>query len=281
MLEYGFIADPNFSTQHSAFICLGDMPIVDYWLWPTKMAFHDLTTSLTLPRNLRTLLGQGLKFIPTPYHTTRPSDLLQDQMGVNHIERSLRLTCFFLAHPPSDVAYNPCMCPTSDWTPPEHFFPKILSHRILQFKIRLHKLFQEPGQVFLNLSLPHRHTLTYLCNQTDFLVINCDKNLGPALIEQDKYIRLAVSDHLSDGNTYQALTADQAAQCQLENASAFQQWLQCYGNFLLANEYHYLREYAHGVTDPYLYFYLTMKIHKKPLKTRPIVAATSTDLVSG
>jgi hypothetical protein len=47
MLEYGFIADPNLSTRHNAFICLGDMPIVDYWLCPTKMAFHDLTTSLT------------------------------------------------------------------------------------------------------------------------------------------------------------------------------------------------------------------------------------------
>ena len=213
-----------------------------------------------------------MKFIPTPYRTTLPSDLLQDRTGVNHLERSLRLAFFFLAHPPSNAPYNPRMCPASDWTPPEQFFPKILTRRLAQFKIRLHRLFATSRQVKSNLSLPHRHTLTYLRNQNEFLVVNCDKNLGPALIERDKYIRLAISDHLSDGDTYQALTADEAAHRQVQNAKAFQAWLQSYRDFLLEDEFNYLHSYAQEVTDPFPYFYLTMKVHKKPLKTRPIVS---------
>jgi hypothetical protein len=35
------------------------------------MAFHDLTTRLKPPRNIRSLLGLNLKFIPTPTRNTQ------------------------------------------------------------------------------------------------------------------------------------------------------------------------------------------------------------------
>ena len=49
---------------------LGNMPTFDYYNTPSNKAFTDLTTTLTPPMNLQSLLGLGLKFIPTPFRTT-------------------------------------------------------------------------------------------------------------------------------------------------------------------------------------------------------------------
>jgi hypothetical protein len=57
---YGFVSDYNLSFKHSA------MPIWLYHSRPTRIAFHDLTTRMKSPKNLRYLLGLNLKFIPNP-----------------------------------------------------------------------------------------------------------------------------------------------------------------------------------------------------------------------
>lgn len=247
------------------------MPIVDYWLRASKLAFHDLTTYLTPPRNLRTLLGQGLKFIPTPNRTTRFSELQENRTGVTHLARSLRLACFFLSHPPPETTYNPRMAVPSDWMPTANFFPPFLSTRLLNFSIGLNQLFK-PKKSKSNLSLPHRYALTYLRSQTDFLVVHCDKNLGPALIERDSYIRLAIADHLSDATTYRRLSQDDALQSHLSNVDAFTDWLRRFKPLIPPEEHKYLTHYIGTVKDPFPFFYILMKIQKIPLKSRPIVS---------
>ena len=95
----------------------------DYWLRPTNLAFHNLTSDESPPRNLRSLLGLGLKFIPTPFHTNRFTDLTQPGFGIAHLEQSLRLCCFFLSQQPTSSTYNPQMYIPSTWVPPHQFFP--------------------------------------------------------------------------------------------------------------------------------------------------------------
>ena len=54
--------------------------------------------------------------------------------------------------------------------------------------------------------LPYQtRTLQSLQQQHDFLICPCDKNLGPAIIERDDYIKIAMRDHLLDGRTYRRL----------------------------------------------------------------------------
>ena len=56
-----------------------------------------------------------------------------------------------------------------------------------------------------NLTKPHRAALNYLRSQRDFIVAHCDKNLGPAIIERDKYISYAFCNHSNNTTTYKQL----------------------------------------------------------------------------
>jgi hypothetical protein len=249
------------------------MPSSDYWNRPTKLAFHDLTTTIAPPSNLRSLLGLGLKFIPTPFRTTRFSHLSQPGNGLAALERSLRIHCFFCATRKyeSTNEYNPKLQFPSSWNPPEKLFPTILKNRLFQFSLHLRRLFK-PRPSVPNLTKYHRNTLEYLRTQTDFIVANCDKNLGPAIIERDRYIELAFRDHLSDATTYQRLLPDEAAAAIETNKSLLQIWLLRHAVELNKQEHGYISYHSDAVTDPLPYFYLTMKVHKSPLKTRPIVS---------
>ena len=40
--------------------------------------------------------------------------------------------------------------------------------------------------------------------QQTFLIVPCDKNLGPAIIERQDYLKIAMRDHLSDTTTYKS-----------------------------------------------------------------------------
>eukprot|EP00957_Ditylum_brightwellii_P096897 7379716-Ditylum_brightwellii.AAC.1 len=73
--------------------------------------------------------------------------------------------------------------------------------------------------------LPHHcHTLQMLKNQDDFLVINCDKNIGPAILETSIYIKRAIT-HLSDTSTYERLNAVQANGFKEKITNKLQKWL--------------------------------------------------------
>ena len=251
---------------------LASLTTFDYWNRPSNLAFHDLTTQLSPPPNLKSLLGLGLKYIVTPFRSTSFSQLNKPNLGCPYLERSLRLRCFFCANggPPPDSEYNPKLHVPSDWTPPPQFFPQILDRRLFQFAIRLRKLFYT-RRALPNLSRTHRFSLDYLRSQKEFLVVNCDKNLGPAIIERDRYIQLAFRDHLSDATTYQRLSPVQARNYIFANQIRLRNWLAEHKEELNKQEHSYIHYHSSKVVDPLPYFYLLMKVHKVPLKTRPIV----------
>ena len=57
-----------------------------------------------------------------------------------------------------------------------------------------------------NLLSYQTRALQSLQQQQDSLICPCDKNLGPAIIERDDYIKIAMRDHLLDGRTYRKLS---------------------------------------------------------------------------
>jgi hypothetical protein len=250
------------------------MPVWYYFSRPTHMTFHDLTSTIAPPRNLRSLLGLGLKFIPTPSHTNQWSKMHNN--SYKRFERDLRLRAFFAGSAAKDddtPEYNPRMYVASSWTPPDKTFPPELPSRLDRFNAALSPLFKKK-KARPNL-LPHqRRALLSLQNNDDLLIVQCDKNLGPAVIEKTAYIEMAFRDHLSDGNTYMQLAHVDIIQEERRLRYLLGAWLKKHHACLSKSERKFLKHHIQCCTEPFPTFYLTMKVHKKPLKSRPIVSCS-------
>ena len=167
-----------------------------------RMAFHNFTKRHKPQKNLRSLLGLGLKFIPTPSLTNSWSRLKKS--SYDRLFRSVHLRFHFAGKPPSEgtPTYDPKIYVFSTWTPPHWTIPPIaLEERLSRFSSALNELFKtRKGKTNL---LPHQHrALRTLQQQQMFLIVLCDKNLGPTIIERHDYLKIAMRDHLSDTTTY-------------------------------------------------------------------------------
>ena len=132
------------------------MPTWYYFSRPSNMAFHDFTKRHKPQKNLRSLLGLGLKFIPTPGLTNSWSRLKKS--SYDRLFRSVHLRFHFAGKPPSEgtTSYDPKLYIHSTWTPPHWTIPPIaLEERLSRFSTALNKLFKtRKGKTNL---LPHQH----------------------------------------------------------------------------------------------------------------------------
>ena len=276
--QFGFVGDPTISKRHNASITLAKMPTWYYFSWPSNMAFHDFTKRHKPQKNLRSLLGLGLKFIPTPSLTNCWSRLKQS--SYDRLFRSVHLQFHFAGKPPSEgtTTYDPKIYVHSTWTPPHWTIPPILEERLTRFSSALNKLFKmRKGKTNL---LPHQHrALRTLQQQQTFLIVPCDKNLGPAIIERHDYLKIAMRDHLSDTTTYKSLTTSEIDRYSSDITKNILGWMKTHHKTLTKMERAFLRKKLKSNQSPYARFYLTLKAHKlKPgqtvdhLKSRPIVS---------
>jgi len=256
------------------------MPTWYYFARPHHLAFHDFTTYKTPPKNLRSLLGLGLKFIPTPRYTNTWRKI--SPTTFDRFKRSLHLKFHFAMtkdNEKDEDDYNPRMYVNSHWTPPPWTWPgAALDDRLKAFEQKLSTLFRR-RRCRTNL-LPHQHrALSALQNQQELLIVPCDKNLGPAIIETEEYIRLAFRDHLNCTTTYKRLSVAEAKLAEVQTKTAITAWLKRNKQHVTTMERKFLRKNLNENEDPFGRFYLTLKAHKlKPgdpvgaLKSRPIVS---------
>ncbi len=71
----GFLPNLALSIHKNAQQVLGNMSPGCYLLKAANTAFHDLTKWKSLPSATSSLLGLGLKFIPTPHHSSSHSEV--------------------------------------------------------------------------------------------------------------------------------------------------------------------------------------------------------------
>ena len=78
--QFGFVADPTKALLHNASSTLAHTPTWYYFSRPSHLAFHDLTRRKQPAKNLRSLLGFCLKFIPTPRCTNTWKKIKESSM---------------------------------------------------------------------------------------------------------------------------------------------------------------------------------------------------------
>ena len=246
------------------------MPAWSYFERPTNFAFHDLTTFIKPPPNLKSLLGNSLKYIPTQRFTNNFTKLSTESL--TRLNRDLDIRMFFAGDKIEDNDdFDSAMHIKSDWTPPTYGINQELQERFKQFTLRMKPLFKKrKGKS--NLLKHQRTTLRNLQQRKDLMIVQCDKNLGPAVIETEKYIQLAFKDHLNDSNTYKFLSPFEAAMKIGQIKLALASWIKKYANKVNTQCNKYMTKRLKANKDPYAYLYLTMKVHKgtNPLKSRPI-----------
>ena len=104
--QFGFVADPNKTLLHNASSTLAHTPTWYYFSRPSHLAFHDFTRSKQPAKNLRSLLGLGLKFIPIPRCTNTWKKL--KELSMPKFQRAIHLRFHFArTNSTPDDTYDP------------------------------------------------------------------------------------------------------------------------------------------------------------------------------
>ena len=104
------------------------------------------------------------------------------------------------------------------------------------------------------------------------MVVQTDKGLGPGAIKPREYIRYATRDHLGDKRKDQRLTPVAASYCAIRVQKMLEKWIRTYLDVLSKEERNFLRTHLRQNEEPWGFLYLLFKVHKNPLKTRPVVS---------
>jgi hypothetical protein len=110
--SHGFLPALTLSTHLNVRQVLGNTSAGCYFLHASNSMFHDLTNNYSLPPPAASLLGLGLKFIPTPSHSPATEEIAP---WLDHIERDIGLKTYFAGW---DEGENLKLLAKSIWRPP-------------------------------------------------------------------------------------------------------------------------------------------------------------------
>ena len=267
MNNYGFVPDPRISTHLNARHVLGDTPTGVYLSHFTNKKFHDLTTKKSIPAAAATVLGFGLKFIPVPKKSIKQEDVDE---AIKRFDRDFYLKVFFADSDDDSDDEDPIekLRINSVWKPDQP--PHKITQRIGDFEGAIERNFR-PQRGKSNLTKFQANILQQIRSNQDIIIAHADKNLGPVGVDTEQYIRWALDEHLSDATTYVQISEADAIKASNDLFTEIYKWTRNAGSCLSQDARTYIRYWIQkNRFDPFGYFYLTIKIHKTPVSTRPV-----------
>jgi len=287
-LKYNCTVDPKLSALENAINILGDTPSMLHLSNVTNLAFHDLTPeNHHVPPGANLLLGLGQKFIPTPRRTTGSKELNEHLF---RFRRDLYRAVFWgedsEEEKEEDAAKRPKLKLPSKWTPSESEIPSEITHRVSCFFDEMEKVHVK-RTARPNLRPFELKLLKALKADHSTVIANADKGLGPVAVELHKYIADALK-HLEDDTTYDIISSKEAASMTDQIVRDIDMWVEKYqphtsserkkgirrphAGAILEKEAAFIMERTHEAyrLSPNALFYLLYKLHKNPIKTRPV-----------
>ena len=274
----GFLANPNLNPKHNARIILGNIPVKGNNPI-TNLKYHNLCTEGKEPMHLKELFGLGLSYclqdpLPKSQNVAKTMERLR---------RDIRRKEYFASEEEEEEEYHfdpkiPHI--PSDWDPPTA--SEEVESRLDAFEAKLKSLHKgvmnQPKRY--NISKDVKKLLQEFKTQKELMAAVTDKNLGIALIPRSLYIERAWADHLRDRETYQEIHPS-SLPTELKRMKyligRFTTKCLCGEYPLSEQEKTYFRRLVENCKDKLISkFYLTLKVHKSPWKTRPVVATCGT-----
>jgi hypothetical protein len=158
-----------------------------------------------------------------------------------------------------------------NWHPPPASL--IIENKLTDFEKQLRQAVDSNNnktQPYTNLTPLQKTTLRDLKHSTEFIIIPTDKNLGPSILNRDAYITQVLPEHLLS-KTYLQLSEQTAHDRLAESKQRLIDTFESRRHVLSQPEISYLTrsfEEAHCIPI----FYGMPKVHKTPIKMRPVVS---------
>ena len=181
----------NISLLHKPLPLLGNHP--------TNTRFYDLTDdSIQLPDTISSVLGLGLNFIPTPRIHPSSYDRLMHH-SLNELYNSLALSKQY-SHLPNRNRLPKIL----RFTKGSRSSVRLPSDIISWFR-SAHNSFKTPVfKLPKNLNSSQEQALSYLRSTNNIVVVEADKNLGPAILLKSDYVKFCLV-HLENKQNYKEL----------------------------------------------------------------------------
>ena len=206
--KYGFVADPGKTVWKNISEVLGSTSLKAYHNRIKTTGFHNLCTNLTPPEGIASLLGLGLKFCVQQ----RKLDDATLEKGLARMKRDVRLKYLFADEDDDfDADFTKKLYIKSNWQPP--WANQKVEQMLEEFGDAMRDKREKKKKTLkgsTNLTALQSRHLDSLRRDHRFITLITDKNLGPAIMERDRYVRTFLEEHLLNEETYLQLEESDA-----------------------------------------------------------------------
>jgi len=268
--HYGFFANPKYTLQKNFNIQVSQQYSTS-GTQPNNLTFHNLCDRNKLPPGTRQLLGLNLNFCLASKNAKENINKTVLKMA-----RSIRIRYFLKQQGltnDDDYAKQIYIC-NSNWHPPPA--PLHIEEHITSFEKALKSKQQEIvtknwQKPLLNLTPLQLSALKQLKSNNKIIIKRTDKNLGPAIMDTEAYIKQVLHEHLTTKHYQQLSNAEGHAR--YENfKSALKDLIITNLDLLSASEATYFQR-SLKLKHRLPIFYGLPKVHKNPVSLRPVISS--------